>query len=155
LDLKKLTDESEIRALAAAYSDAVRRCDPQQAAATYCEDCELQFATRPNIVGRAAVAAALAQVLPATNFVLQTCGGGQIEVDGDAAKARWSVTEWVIDKITQETRVSLGVYEDTIVRTPAGWRFKRRHFHPYFVSNPAPGRVRGEPVMALAFACPT
>jgi uncharacterized protein (TIGR02246 family) len=149
---QQLIDESDIRALAARYSDAVRRCDPKQAAETYCEDGVLMAFSGPEIVGRKAVEEALARVLPPTNFVMQTCEGGLIEVSGDTAKARWSVTEWIINKENQEVRVSLGVYEDSVVRTPDGWRFKRRRFHPLYAGDPSGGgKVRRDPVMELEF----
>jgi uncharacterized protein (TIGR02246 family) len=155
LDLQKVIDESDIRALAARYSDAVRRCDPVQAAETYAEDGVLMAFSGPEIVGRAAVQEALTRVLPKTNFVMQLCEGGLIEVDGDTAKARWSVTEWIINKENQEVRVSLGVYEDVVVRLPEGWRFKRRRFHPLYGGDPSGGgRVRQDPVMEHTFKRP-
>jgi uncharacterized protein (TIGR02246 family) len=155
LDLQKLVDESDIRALAARYSDAVRRCDAQQAAETYCEEGVLMAFNGPEIVGRDAVREALTRVLPPTTFIMQTCEGGLIEVEGDQAKARWSVTEWIINKENQEVRVSLGVYEDVIGRTPEGWRFKRRRFHPLYAGNPSGGgRVRQNPEMEHVFSRP-
>jgi hypothetical protein len=132
MDLQTLIAESEIRALAAGYSDAVRRCDPDQAAGTYAEDGVLMAFSGPEIIGRPAIRDALARVLTPQSFVLQTCEGGLIEVSGDTAKARWSVTEWVNPKDTKDLRISLGVYEDTVVRLPEGWRFKRRRFHPLY-----------------------
>jgi uncharacterized protein (TIGR02246 family) len=154
LDLKTLADESAIRALAAGYSDAVRRGDAEQAAATYAEDGVLMAFSGPEIVGREAIQAALHRVLSPQSFVMQTCEGGLIEVDGDTAKARWSVTEWVNPKDTQKLSISLGVYEDTIVRTAEGWRFKRRRFHPLYGGMLAEqGRVR-EAVLEHVFARP-
>jgi uncharacterized protein (TIGR02246 family) len=132
LDLQRLIDESEIRALAAGYSDAVRRNDPDQAAGTYAEDGVLMAFSGPEIVGRAAIREALARVLAPHSFVMQTCEGGLIEVNGDTAKARWSVTEWINPKDTKKLSISLGVYEDTLARTAEGWRFKRRRFHPLY-----------------------
>ena len=143
MDLKTLIDESEIRALAAGYSDAVRRNDPDQAAGTYAEDGVLMAFSGPEIVGRAAIREALARVLSPHSFVMQTCEGGLIEVNGDTAKARWSVTEWINQKDTQKLSISLGVYEDTLARTAEGWRFKRRRFHPLYGGQVADGgRVR-------------
>jgi uncharacterized protein (TIGR02246 family) len=155
LDLQSLIDESEIRALAARYSDHVRRADGKGAAETYADDGVLMAFSGPEIVGRAAVAEALTRVLPPTTHVMQTCEGGLIEVDGDTAKARWSVTEWIMNKENQEVRVSLGVYEDHLVRTPEGWRFKRRRFHPLYAGDPSGGgRVRKDPEMEHSFTRP-
>jgi len=154
LDLQSLIDESEIRALAAGYSDAVRRGDADQAAATYCEDGVLMAFSGPEIVGRAAIRAALHRVLSPQSFVMQTCEGGLIEVDGDVARARWSVTEWVNPKDTKKVSISLGVYEDTVVRTAEGWRFKRRRFQPLYGGVLCEeGRAR-EAVMEHVFARP-
>jgi uncharacterized protein (TIGR02246 family) len=132
-------DELEIQALADSYSDAVRRGDAEQAAATYADDGVLMAFTGPEIVGRPAIAKALARVLSPMTFVMQTCAGGIIQVDGDRATARWSVTEWMNRRDTDEVRVMLGVYEDLIVRTPQGWRFARRRFHPFYGGEPSGG----------------
>lgn len=146
-------DELEIQALAACYSDAVRRGDAEQAAATYCEDGVLMAFNGPEIAGRAAIAQALARVLSPMSFVMQTCAGGLIEVDGDRATARWSVTEWMNRRDTDEIRVMLGVYEDVVVRTAQGWRFARRRFHPFYGGDPTGGgKVHPKPAWEHVFS---
>jgi uncharacterized protein (TIGR02246 family) len=146
-------DELEIQALAASYSDAVRRGDAEQAAATYAEDGVLMAFAGPEIVGRPAIAQALARVLSPMSFVMQTCAGGLIQVDGDRATARWPVTEWMNRRDTDEIRVMLGVYEDVVVRTPQGWRFARRRFHPFYAGDPGGGgKVHARPQWEQTFS---
>lgn len=49
-----------------------------------------------------------------------------IEVEGDRARARWHAM-LAVDAEGQ-AKLHVGVYDDTMVRTPDGWRFERLQF---------------------------
>lgn len=136
---RRLLDEIEIQRLAAAYSHAAMRLDGAAAAATYAEDGVLTAFYKSPIVGRAAIAEALTLTLAPLAFLNQTCGAGVIDVAGDGATARWTVTELLRRHDEESLSCCFGSYEDRLVRTADGWRFAARTFLPFFR-----GRIAGE-----------
>lgn len=48
-----------------------------------------------------------------------------IDVDGDTARVRAYVVVLAAGQV-----VTVGTYDDTVVRTPGGWRFAKRMFSP-------------------------
>jgi hypothetical protein len=141
-----LQDEHAIRNLAACYSHAVARQDGEAAAATYAEDGVLSAFFGPEIVGRLKLAEVFTQTFAALDFIVQTCSAGVIELHGDRARASWSVSEWYRHKGEAELGCCFGLYEDQLVRTPAGWRFERRRFHPFYRgSSPSTGKLYRRP----------
>ena len=145
MDLQTLVDESAVRALAAAYSDAVMRLDGVEAAETYHVDGVLAAFSGPEVVGREAVAAALTRVLSPLTFLSQSCANGRIHVDGDRATGRWLVTE-IVGVKDAELSCCLGVYEDVMVRQGSGWRFMRRRFQPFYRGSLAGAGRFGRPL---------
>ncbi len=114
-----------IRMLTDRYSDAANRADFPAMAAVYTEDAELiSFGNRFN--GRAAIEKVFAETVGALEFVNQICAAGVIDVKGDRATARWSVTEFVKRRGKDQLEIFIGTYEDEAVRTPQGWLFSRR-----------------------------
>lgn len=89
---QRLIDESNIQKLTAAYSHAIMRLDAQAAAATYAESGVLFAFYAPDIVGRQAIAEILTTLAP-IQFICQTASSGVIDVDGDRARASWSITK--------------------------------------------------------------
>ena len=61
-------------------------------------------------------------------FVLQHNAPAVIEVRGDMATARSGIREGGKLKDRDESVEYLGIYADTLLRTPAGWKFTRRVF---------------------------
>lgn len=59
---------------------------------------------------------------------LHRLGNLVIEVEGDTATARAYVDVILMTTGGQEGLNCVGVYDDDLVRTPAGWRIRRRHF---------------------------
>lgn len=150
---RRMQDELAVRNLANAYSHAVMRLDAEAAAAVYAEDGVLSAFNFPESVGRATIARNLTMTLAPIQFIIQTCAAGVVDIDGDQARANWSVTEWLQFKGKDELSCCFGVYEDTAVRTAEGWRFKRRRFHPFFRGSvPATGRQYDTPAFAHSFA---
>lgn len=52
----------------------------------------------------------------------------RIEVDGDVARARWHVLLAV--ETEGQAQLHVGIYDDEMVRTAEGWKFKRLGFTP-------------------------
>ncbi|MDE2404771.1 MAG: nuclear transport factor 2 family protein [Sphingomonadales bacterium] len=125
--LQRLLDEQAIRALAAAYSDAVTHLDPVAAAAVYAEDGVVEIVGNA-IAGRAAIQAGMRDSFAAFSLLQLIEHGGVVTFDGDRAQARWSTVELAVRQGQQALNVIFGRYEDELVRTPEGWRFARRRF---------------------------
>jgi hypothetical protein len=141
-----LSDDLAIRNLAAAYSHAVARLDGEAAAAVYAEDGVLSAFFGPEIVGRAQIAEALRLTLAPLDFIIQTCAAGLIDIQGDRARASWSVTEWYRTRGEGALGCCFGLYEDQLARGPEGWRFARRRFHPFYRGvAPSDGKLYRRP----------
>lgn len=125
--LQSLADDKAIRHLTATYSDAVTRLDAQRAAAIYAEDGCVVISGNA-ISGRAAIEAGMRQSFGEFDLLQLIAHGGLIDIAGDTAQARWSTVELTIRRGAKMLNVIFGRYEDSLVREPAGWRFKRRLF---------------------------
>jgi hypothetical protein len=141
-----LSDDSEIRSLAAAYSHSIARKDAAAAAAVYAEDGVLSAFFGPEIVGRDKIAEALRQTLAPLAFIVQTCASGLVDIEGDRGRSSWSVIEWYQDTGGSELGCCFGLYEDQLIRGPNGWRFTRRRFHPFYRGTvPSSGKLYRPP----------
>jgi len=114
-----------IRSLADLYSDAANRRDVKAMAAVYAEDGEL-VAFGQAYRGRGTIEQVFVETMERLEFVNQICGAGVLQVDGDRATSRWTVTEFTKRPDNEKLQLFLGTYEDELVRTPHGWRFARR-----------------------------
>lgn len=149
---RRLLDELAIQKLAAAYSHAVMRLDGSAAGAVYAEDGVLSAFYYPDIVGRQAVTEALTNTFAPIQFIVQNCGAGVIDIDGDSARATWSVTELLRMRDQEELSCCFGVYEDTLARGEDGWRFTRRRFVPFYRGAiPSAGKLYREPTFENSF----
>jgi ketosteroid isomerase-like protein len=133
------TDEARdivaISRLAVSYSEAICRSAIDEAVLVYADDGVLASAITEDAVGREAIAALIRQSTNDFEFVFQTTHCGLVHVDGDRAWARFPTTEWA--KRPDGTGVQfLGIYEDEVVRTSAGWRFRRRFLHGLTLGRP-------------------
>jgi len=125
---KQATDMVAISRLAVSYSEAICRFEVDEAVLAYAEDGVLASAITDDAVGRDAIAATIKQATKDMEFVFQTTHAGLIQVDGDRAWARFPTTEWS-RRFDGAGLQFLGIYEDEVVRTDAGWRFARRFLH--------------------------
>lgn len=126
-DLQRLIDESAIRDLAAAYSDAVTHLDARRAASVYADDGRvviLGHETR----GRAAIEAGMRASFAEFELLQLIAHGPVIAVRGDEAEARWSTIEFTVRRGADRFGVIFGRYEDKLVRETSGWRFRERAF---------------------------
>ena len=130
--IDRVIAENEIQRLTAAYSHAIMRRDGTAAAQTYTDNGVLSAFYAPDIVGRPAIAQALCSVLQPLHFICQTASAGVINLSGDAAHATWTITEHFKLKETEVLGCCFGMYEDTLSRSPEGWRFTQRRFTPFY-----------------------
>ncbi|MCK9902703.1 polyketide cyclase [Parafrankia colletiae] len=129
-------DVVAIQHLAASYAEAVSRGALEEATQVYAPDGVLASPTTQDAVGPVAIAALVRATTADLEFVFQTVHLGLVHVDGDAARARFPVTEWARRRSDGRPIQFLGVYEDDLVRLPEGWRFSRRRLIPRIVGRP-------------------
>lgn len=129
---QRLIDELNIQKLTAAYSHAIMRLDARAAAATYAENGILSAFYAPDIIGRQAIAEILTTTLAPIQFICQTSTAGVIDVDGDQARASWTITELLRFRDKDELACCFGLYEDVLERRPGGWHFVSRRFVPFY-----------------------
>ena len=149
-DAGEACDVLAINHLAAAYADAVSRGEVAEACLTYAEDGELHSPTTDPAIGRDAVTATISATCAGLEFVFQTVHQGLVQVDGDVARARFSITEWARRTSDARPIQFLGVYEDECVRTSEGWRFARRTLLPRTMGRPEGLNGRLVPLDGLA-----
>ncbi|KSQ25004.1 nuclear transport factor 2 family protein [Pseudomonas aeruginosa] len=143
---QRLIDESNIQKLTAAYSHAIMRLDATAAAATYAEHGVLSAFYAPEIIGRQAIAETLATTLAPIQFICQTASSGVIDVEGDRARASWTITELLRFRDKEELACCFGLYEDVLQRCPGGWHFVSRRFVPFYRGSiPSTGKLYREP----------
>ena len=114
-----------IRALADRYSDAANRLDPVGMAGVYAEDAEL-VAFNNSYKGRATIQKIFEGTCEMMAFINQACSGAVIEVDGDTATSRWTITEFTKRHDFDTLEMFLGTYEDELVRRKGEWLYSRR-----------------------------
>jgi ketosteroid isomerase-like protein len=117
-----------ISRLAVSYSEAICRSAIDEAVLVYADDGVLASAKTDDAVGREAIAALIRQNTSDFEFIFQTTHAGLVHVDGDRAWARFPTTEWA-KRVDGSGVQFLGTYEDEVVRTTEGWRFRRRFLH--------------------------
>lgn len=121
----EVTDILAIRSLADRYSDAANRMNTKDMAAVYTEDAEL-VAFGNSFKGRSAIEKVFESTFSEIEFMNQICSGAVIEVNGDRATSRWTVTEFNKRESRDRMELFLGNYEDELVRQNGQWLFARR-----------------------------
>jgi uncharacterized protein (TIGR02246 family) len=120
-------DELAIRDLAARFTDAVNRRDPEAVGRTFADDGEWVVPGLPLSVGPQAAEKQIAGLLESFAYLVQLLHSGLVEVDGDVATASWYLTENASDGSTADFTF-VGVYRDELRRGDDGWQFARREF---------------------------
>lgn len=138
-------DELAIRTLLAAYSDAVMCGDPEAAASVYAEDGVLQAFGGPDVVGRAAIEAALSSRIgggAGGGFSVQMTMTVGVRIDGDEAEARSHYLETSRGVEPGVGRLSMGSMDDSLRRVDGQWRIARRQLARVYVgATDMPGKV--------------
>ncbi len=129
-----LADELAVRALIERYADAVNRRDATDWAALWTEDGVWEvFGTE--IKGRDAVVGTWSAAMKGFSFVFHVVHSAVIEVEGDHAKARWSVSEQLIDA-QGKPGILLALYHDDYRREMGVWQIARRRLQPLYQGPP-------------------
>jgi hypothetical protein len=63
-----------------------------------------------------------------TPMVFHQTGSPEVHIDGDRARGSWHVMVPMVQ--TGISRMLVGIYNDTFVRTPKGWKIERLEFTP-------------------------
>jgi hypothetical protein len=130
----EVEDRLAITALAAAYSAGANRLSGDDMGKVLTPDAVvggvMKLAGQPDtdLVGAAAVVGFFNQAFAAMEFIHQIPTTLEVNITGDRATATTALVEYVKPK-GAPLMLMLGHYDDTLVRTSAGWRFTRRHVH--------------------------
>lgn len=129
-----LQDELAVRALVERYADAVNRRDAADWAVLWTDDGVWEvFGTE--IEGRDAVVAAWSAAMQRFSFVFHVVHSAVIEVRGDRATGRWTVSEQLVDA-KGEPGILLALYHDDYRRQAGAWRIARRRLEPLYQGPP-------------------
>lgn len=143
-DIAFWIDQQAIRALIDRYTDGVNRQDWNAVASTFAETAIWETSGGPfelRFEGREAVIGFLQSALGNFEFMVQSNGAVAIEVEGERARARVSLTEIARDKSGNGMH-NIGIYFDDLAKTDGQWRFVRRAFRCRYSAQPAlPGAV--------------
>ena len=135
-----VADELAIRNLLARYGDAVCRRDADAWAATWAEDCAWDLGGGRVVRGRDDVVALWRTAIAKYPWVAQVPASGFVEQVGDEVRGTWYVLE--LNHLADGSGVlHLGHYDDTYLRTAAGWRFATRRFRMIYRGAMDPGTV--------------
>lgn len=127
--LQKMMDQVAIQQLIGKYIAAASAGDIELVGSTYAEDGVWSVPAFPMTVqGRAAIVAKIRELLEPMDYLVQIGSPAAIEVNGDTATASSSMREGCKFKGKNVAAEILGVYQDELVRTSEGWRFKSRTF---------------------------
>lgn len=133
----------DIENLLGVYCESVLRFDPEVFGSTWCEDAVWSIPGTGEVVGRPAIVETFTAIRGTyARCVQEILNGVVTPIDPDHAAAAWQVRElqWRADGTGSEL---IGVYHDTLTRTPEGWKFAHRDFELLYDGPVAmPGRLR-------------
>jgi hypothetical protein len=125
--MQSAEDENAVRSLAAAYSDAVNRRDPEGMAAVFAPDGIIE---KPGygdpVQGVEKITKRYRRLQRERDFLCQMIYSGIVEINGDRANARWWFGELKKPVDSDDWLYMIGCYQDEVVRLDIGWRFARR-----------------------------
>lgn len=120
--IAKLEAESDIRRLKARYLNACDAKDEAVMRGCFTEDAVIDFPPlgRFDLDGLAGIFNQMAATTPITD--VHHGHNGEIEIDGDSAKARWNLGFATYDPRENTFRMLASFYTDEYRRTEDGWR---------------------------------
>jgi hypothetical protein len=130
----RVADELEIRNLVARYADAVLRLDSGDWLKTWAQDGEWELLGESSR-GREALAARLKSLTAGLEYVMQCMGGGIVNVEGETARGRWTITEYARTR-KGDPLFTMGAYRDDYCKEGGAWRFQRRRFSAFYMGPP-------------------
>ncbi|MCW6530947.1 nuclear transport factor 2 family protein [Sphingomonas lycopersici] len=137
--IARLEAESDIRRLKARYLNACDAKDVDAIRACFTPDAEIDF---PPIgtFGVDGLIDVFTQMAATTPIVDVHQGhNGEIEVDGDEAKARWNLGYATYDPRSGTFRLLANFYQDRYRKTPEGWRICYSRSEPRAIVDGAIG----------------
>jgi uncharacterized protein (TIGR02246 family) len=141
-------DDRAIRDLVASYCHAIAERDDRAWTDTWSEDGEW-VVLGTTVRGRGAIFEHYKKLISGVRWVVQQATDGIVEIEGDAARGRWQVVEFLQTGHGKGGQ-NIARYRDDYVRCADGrWRFKRRaltatYLGPAHLDAPA-GEREGQP----------
>ncbi len=83
----------------------------------------------------AALAARLKSLTAGLEYVMQCMGGGIVNVEGETARGRWTITEYARTR-NGDPPFTMGAYRDDYCKEGGAWRFQRRRFSAFYMGPP-------------------
>ena len=132
--LHLVEDRQEIADLLVRYARAVDDGDDEQLARCFTADAEATFAGVPAGVGGRAITSFLRSTMGTATRLASTHNVANITVTvrGDEADAISNAVVYGVRGDPPEMRARGVRYDDLLVRTPDGWRIKRRTHRPHW-----------------------
>ena len=136
-------DDRAIRNLVASYCHAIAEKDDKAWADTWAEEAEWVLLGQ-TVRGREAIFAHYKRLVSGVRWVVQQATDGIIELQGDRARGRWQVLEF-LQGASGAGGQNIARYRDAYVRCSDGrWRFGRRElfvtfFGPADLNDPKRG----------------
>ncbi|MDH3645086.1 MAG: nuclear transport factor 2 family protein [Gammaproteobacteria bacterium] len=120
-------DRMEIQHLAQRYADGVMQRDPDIWGSTWATNGVWILGGGEPVSGREAVVEFWSSVMKGYPLVLHWVQPGLIEVNGDAATARFYIQEKLRDA-QDGSFYTAGVYNDVLIKEDGAWKFQLRAF---------------------------
>ena len=131
--VRALEDDNAIRNLKARYA---AYCDdqynPDGIASLFAEDALWENQTLGSYQGREAIRAFFKRASQIYSFAIHYSLNGQIEVNGDTARAQWYTFMPCILAEGNRAMWRAGVDQEEYVRIDGEWKFKRKSSAPFF-----------------------
>ena len=128
--LARLEAESDIRRLKARYLNACDAKDVNAIRDCFTEDAQIDFPPLGSFDLKGLIA--VFEQLAATTPIIDVHQGhnGEIEIDGDEARARWNLGYATYDPDAKSFRLLASFYTDRYRKTAAGWRISYTRSEP-------------------------
>ncbi len=142
-DVRRLTDENEIRTLQARFDDTVIRRDLDGFRALWTPDAvwEIDPPLELHAQGIDAIMKALTAFNVMNEFMFRSTGYGVIALNGDQARSTVTTTEFG-RRASGKVYNNVALYQDELARTGGRWRFTARRYYYLWVDteSPIPGQ---------------
>ncbi len=131
-----MSDKEDIQDTISLASYAGTTRDWELLASTYLPDGAWDLAgSEYKMKGRDVIKASLPKFVEGTDYLCQTNSPAMITINGDKATAKSLIREAGKTTGKDEWLEFLGIYEDSLTRTPEGWRFSNRTFKMIGISR--------------------
>jgi ketosteroid isomerase-like protein len=138
--LQLLYDEQAVRDLGFRFADACNRGDVDDFRRLWADDGIWTIDDPMNIraVGADAIADTLTKLRPTWDYFVQMPHAPVVQVDGDRATSRWTVSEQAANASEGRSYFNYARYDDVLIRTPDGWRYLTRRYSYIHLSQTVP-----------------